>query len=49
MYLGGLKKWMPQNRDRSAAGTAADNAASERPDVLEASTACSPICAAIFS
>ena len=49
MYRGGLKKWTPQKRDRIAAGTAADNAASDRPEVFDARIARGGRCGAIFS
>ena len=47
MYRGGLKKCTPQKRGRSAGGNAVDSAASDRPDVFEASAADEVRCGAI--
>src|SRR6266536_2615431 len=39
MYRGGLKKWMLQKRERTAAGSASAMALIESPDVFEATLA----------
>ena len=49
MYRGGLKKCTPQKRARFAAGTASDSAASDSPDVFDATIASPRKCGATFS
>ena len=49
MYRGGLKKWMPQKRLRTSAGSAAASALIDSPEVFDATIAFGARCGPIFA